>query len=129
ERADRALRWVVVTPRMHWVHHSRWQPETDSNYAGIFSFWDRLFGTFRLRQDPATLELGLDGYDAAIHATLRGCLATPFGPIKSRPGRPPLGAAAADSNEGPGANPTLAPIAGGTGDRWHGELASPSTHP
>lgn len=89
ERADRILRLAIVTPRMHWVHHSRWQPETDSNYSSIFSIWDRLFGTLRLRRDPATLALGLDGYSPADTRTLRGCLATPLGPIKSGPGAAP----------------------------------------
>ena len=45
-RLDRALRVVIVTPFMHKVHHSRWQPETDSNYSSLFSFRDRLFGSF-----------------------------------------------------------------------------------
>lgn len=42
-RADRALRWLSVTPWMHWVHHSRWQPETDSNYSSVLSVWGRPF--------------------------------------------------------------------------------------
>lgn len=83
---DRALAWVIVTPRMHWVHHSRWVKETDSNYSGIFSFWDRLFGTLRERDDPQRLKLGLDGYTSEDQ-TLTGCLLTPFGPVKSKPGR------------------------------------------
>ena len=59
-RMDAVLRWVVVTPWMHWVHHSRWRPETDSNFASVLSIWDRLFGTFRLRDDPTRIELGLE---------------------------------------------------------------------
>lgn len=61
-RADTALRWLVVTPWMHWVHHSRWPPETDSNFASLLSVWDRIFGTFRLRRDPEAIRLGLDEY-------------------------------------------------------------------
>jgi len=41
-RADRWLRWLIVTPWMHWVHHSDYQPETDSNFSSVFSFWDRI---------------------------------------------------------------------------------------
>ena len=41
ERLDRVLRAVVVTPTMHKVHHSRWRPETDSNYSALLSVWDR----------------------------------------------------------------------------------------
>ena len=43
---DRALRWIVVTPAMHHVHHSARRRETDSNYADVLSLWDRLFGTY-----------------------------------------------------------------------------------
>jgi sterol desaturase/sphingolipid hydroxylase (fatty acid hydroxylase superfamily) len=44
---DRWLRWVMVTPNMHSLHHSSYQPETDSNYGTVFTFWDRLFRTYR----------------------------------------------------------------------------------
>jgi sterol desaturase/sphingolipid hydroxylase (fatty acid hydroxylase superfamily) len=46
ERLDRPLRWVLVTPNMHCLHHSSYQPETDSNYGQVFTVWDRLFGTY-----------------------------------------------------------------------------------
>lgn len=45
-RLERWLRYVVVTPDMHVVHHSAERRETDSNYAALFSAWDRLFGTY-----------------------------------------------------------------------------------
>ena len=77
-RADRRLRWLLVTPWMHWVHHSRRQPETDSNFSSVFSFWDRLFGSFRLVKDPRALALGLDGVDRREGSSLRGILAMPF---------------------------------------------------
>jgi len=78
-KLDAALRWLIVTPWMHWVHHSRWQPETDSNYASVLSIWDRLFGTFRLRSTPQQINLGLDqDKDERQWRTLRGMLARPF---------------------------------------------------
>ncbi len=77
-RADRCLRWLIVTPRMHWVHHSDYRPETDSNYSSIFSFWDRLFGSFRLRAEPGSLRLGLENVARSEWGTLRGMLAMPF---------------------------------------------------
>lgn len=76
ESVDRALRAFIVTPRMHWVHHSSWQPETDSNYASGLSLWDHVFGTFRLREDPDTLQLGLEGH--APNESLGTLLALPF---------------------------------------------------
>jgi sterol desaturase/sphingolipid hydroxylase (fatty acid hydroxylase superfamily) len=78
ERFDRCLRWLIVTPRMHYVHHSRWQPETDSNYTSLLSIWDRLFGSFRLRDQPAGISLGLDNYEEREWRRLPGMLAAPF---------------------------------------------------
>ena len=46
EPVDRALRWVLVTPDMHRVHHSDLRAEHDSNYGFSLSWWDRLFGTY-----------------------------------------------------------------------------------
>ena len=77
-RADRWLRWLIVTPWMHWVHHSDYQPETDSNYSSVFSFWDRVFGSFRLVGDPRTLTLGLEEMERSDWATLPGMVAMPF---------------------------------------------------
>lgn len=77
-RTDRCLRWLIVTPWMHYVHHSRWQPETDSNYTSFLSVWDRLFGSFRLREKPAEISLGLDNYEEHEWRRLPGMLAAPF---------------------------------------------------
>lgn len=52
EKWDRVLRPFIVTPFMHKVHHSRWQPETDSNYSSFLSIWNRVFRSFRLTANP-----------------------------------------------------------------------------
>ncbi|OOZ38466.1 fatty acid hydroxylase [Solemya pervernicosa gill symbiont] len=44
---DRLLRWLVVTPDMHRVHHSVEDDEANSNFGFNLSWWDRLFGTYR----------------------------------------------------------------------------------
>jgi sterol desaturase/sphingolipid hydroxylase (fatty acid hydroxylase superfamily) len=44
---DRVLRWLVVTPDMHRVHHSIQTAETDSNFGFVLPWWDRIFGTYR----------------------------------------------------------------------------------
>ncbi len=44
---DRILRWIIVTPDMHRVHHSIYPYETNSNYGFNLPWWDRLFGTYR----------------------------------------------------------------------------------
>lgn len=46
EAVDRPLRLLFVTPNMHCIHHSSLQPETDSNYGGVLSIWDRMFRTY-----------------------------------------------------------------------------------
>ncbi len=43
---DRLLRWVIVTPDMHRVHHSLVASETDTNFGFNLPWWDRLFGTY-----------------------------------------------------------------------------------
>ena len=68
----------IVTPWMHWVHHSDYRPETDSNYASIFSIWDRLFRTFRLREHPEEIRLGLVGFQAKEWRPLLNLLVIPF---------------------------------------------------
>lgn len=50
ERVDRVLRWFVVTPDMHRIHHSIIRRETDSNFGFNLPWWDRLLGTYR--RDP-----------------------------------------------------------------------------
>jgi sterol desaturase/sphingolipid hydroxylase (fatty acid hydroxylase superfamily) len=47
ERLDRILRWIVITPDMHRVHHSVNSVETNSNFGFNLAWWDRLFGTYR----------------------------------------------------------------------------------
>ncbi|MFA7241712.1 MAG: sterol desaturase family protein [Sulfuricellaceae bacterium] len=54
---DRALRWLVVTPDMHRVHHSVEDDETNSNFGFNLSLWDRLFGTWR--EQPRAGHLGM----------------------------------------------------------------------
>jgi sterol desaturase/sphingolipid hydroxylase (fatty acid hydroxylase superfamily) len=44
---DRVVRWLIVTPDMHRVHHSIVRRETDSNFGFNLPLWDRLFGTYR----------------------------------------------------------------------------------
>lgn len=64
---------------MHSVHHSCLQPDTDSNYGSLFSTWDRLFRTFRLREDPHEIELGFDSdMEEKQWRTIHGMLVRPF---------------------------------------------------
>ena len=49
--ADRVLRWVMVTPDMHRVHHSMIPAETNSNFGFNLPWWDRLLGTYRAQPE------------------------------------------------------------------------------
>ncbi|MBI3087460.1 MAG: sterol desaturase family protein [Candidatus Omnitrophica bacterium] len=79
-RLDRRLRAVFVTPAMHRVHHSQIPAHTNSNYSTIFSWWDRLFGTYRVVGEQAPLKLGLPEYRRRADVTFGKVLGMPFGP-------------------------------------------------
>jgi sterol desaturase/sphingolipid hydroxylase (fatty acid hydroxylase superfamily) len=86
---ERGLRVVIVTPGMHLLHHSRWERETDSNFSAVLSVWDRLFGSYRWRDDLRTVEVGIDGYGPEDVRTLRGMLRTGVSRAPYAPGRAP----------------------------------------
>ncbi|AGS38531.1 MAG: sterol desaturase/sphingolipid hydroxylase (fatty acid hydroxylase superfamily) [Cycloclasticus pugetii] len=76
---DRLLRVIIVTPHVHWVHHSHLQNETDSNYASVLSIWDRVFASFCLRDDPQKIRFGLgDRFDQTRWDQFIGQLKQPF---------------------------------------------------
>ncbi|MBI4400829.1 MAG: sterol desaturase family protein [Nitrospirae bacterium] len=78
--ADRFLRWVVVTPDMHRVHHSILPRETNTNFGFNLPWWDRLLGTYR--GEPAHgqegMALGLEQFRDPARLTLVGMLVLPF---------------------------------------------------
>lgn len=78
ERWDRLLRTVLVTPNMHRVHHSIERFETDSNFTSILSLWDRIFRTFRTREDTVTITIGLPRFREEKYQRLLGFLITPL---------------------------------------------------
>jgi sterol desaturase/sphingolipid hydroxylase (fatty acid hydroxylase superfamily) len=82
---DRLLRWLVVTPDMHRVHHSIEDDETNSNFGFNLPWWDRLFGTYREepRNGHESMILGIRTFrDPKVCATFTGMLTIPFlGPV------------------------------------------------
>ena len=75
---ERALNLALVTPRMHGIHHSVEEDQTNSNWSVIFSWWDRLHRTLRLGVPDETLTIGLPAYrDPRALGVLR-LLALPF---------------------------------------------------
>lgn len=81
---DRRLRWLICTPDMHRIHHSVYQPETDSNYGFFLSIWDRAFGSYR--HQPADgveqMRLGLLEFTEPRELTLGHLLLQPLKNIK-----------------------------------------------
>jgi sterol desaturase/sphingolipid hydroxylase (fatty acid hydroxylase superfamily) len=95
-RLERLLSWVVVTPRMHGVHHSVVRRETDSNYSNLLNVWDRIHRTIRLDVPQEQITVGVPGYRAGHDLTVVGLLTLPFRrqrdywtmPDGTRPDRP-----------------------------------------
>ncbi|MCB1018602.1 MAG: sterol desaturase family protein [Bryobacterales bacterium] len=78
--ADRALSWLLVSPNMHKLHHSVEQAEMDSNFTSVLTLWDRLFGTYRQREDCAAVAYGVPGMQDEAHQSVVGMLGTPLEP-------------------------------------------------
>lgn len=55
------LRWVIVTPSHHWVHHHALRRDTDSNYATLLTLWDRLFASLSPKARTEDMPIGLEG--------------------------------------------------------------------
>jgi sterol desaturase/sphingolipid hydroxylase (fatty acid hydroxylase superfamily) len=60
EPLDRILRTVIVTPAMHRVHHLEQVPLRNKNFGTIFSFWDRIFGTYAVQESSEEACFGLE---------------------------------------------------------------------
>jgi len=78
--ADRWLRWLVVTPDMHRVHHSALASETNSNFGFNVPWWDRLFGTYRAQPlaGHEAMTIGVDAFRSPEDLRLDRLLAQPF---------------------------------------------------
>ena len=80
---DRALRWVMVTPDMHRVHHSVEDDESNCNFGFNLTWWDRLMGTYREQPRAGQLDMTIgirDHWDPIEVAHLGGMLRLPFVP-------------------------------------------------
>jgi sterol desaturase/sphingolipid hydroxylase (fatty acid hydroxylase superfamily) len=85
---NRWLRYWIVTPDLHRIHHSVRQPETDSNFSAVFPVWDLVFGTFRPEPSapPELMALGLAELRDANTDRLGYLLRAPF--LPAQPDRP-----------------------------------------
>ena len=96
---DRALRWIVVTPDMHRVHHSIERRETDSNFGFNLAWWDRMFGTYRDQPiDGHTgMTIGIEQFRDPAELRLDRML---LQPLRDASGRHPVGHDKADGRRG-----------------------------
>ena len=84
--AERRLAALVVTPRLHGIHHSRVPAEANSNWSSGLTLWDRLHGTLSSDMEVDGVVLGVDGFDTPGDVTLPRLLAAPFTRAASGPG-------------------------------------------
>jgi sterol desaturase/sphingolipid hydroxylase (fatty acid hydroxylase superfamily) len=77
-RLERLLNRVLVTPRMHGIHHSQVRAESLSNFSVVLPWWDRLHRTLRLNVPQALIAIGVPGYCRPEDNRLTRLLAMPF---------------------------------------------------
>lgn len=75
---ERALRWLIVTPAMHRLHHTSAIEQTNSNYGELFPFWDWLFGTYRFSAANVAGPFGLARLRGPEWHSVFGMLVTPL---------------------------------------------------
>jgi sterol desaturase/sphingolipid hydroxylase (fatty acid hydroxylase superfamily) len=96
---DRRLRWLIVTPSMHRIHHSVLRNETDSNYGFHLSVWDRLFGSYTKEPQgsEASMLIGLERFRSDRE---QGLIALLLNPLRSeRPASETQKSSAADRSQ------------------------------
>ncbi len=79
-RPGRLLRWFIVTPDMHRVHHSAKLQESQRNLSSLFPWWDQLFGTYQAQPSAghANMAMGLEEMRDPRMLTLWKMLALPL---------------------------------------------------
>jgi sterol desaturase/sphingolipid hydroxylase (fatty acid hydroxylase superfamily) len=75
---DVKLSRLLVTPRLHGIHHSAVQAETDSNWSSGLSIWDKLHGTFRADVPQSEIVIGVPAYQQKEAVVLPEILKLPF---------------------------------------------------
>ena len=86
EALDKKLRWLLITPDMHRIHHSAIPDETDSNYGFSISCWDRLFKTYKAepRLSQTAMDIGLSSFREATELGFVPLLRLPFKKLRRR---------------------------------------------
>jgi len=77
-RLERWINRVLVTPRMHGIHHSQVREETNSNYSVVLPWWDWLHRTLRLNVPQSRIVIGVPGYAGPADNRLWTLVTMPF---------------------------------------------------
>jgi sterol desaturase/sphingolipid hydroxylase (fatty acid hydroxylase superfamily) len=77
-RLERLLNRVLVTPRMHGIHHSQVREESMSNFSVVVPWWDRLHHTLLLSVPQSRIAIGVPGYSRPEDNRFLRLLAMPF---------------------------------------------------
>lgn len=77
-RLERILNRIIVTPRMHGIHHSSVREQTDSNWSSGLTLWDWLHGTLTLNVPQSAISVGVPAYQQPAEVRLPAMLAAPF---------------------------------------------------
>ena len=80
DKLDRFLRYIIVTPDMHRIHHSVEKMETNSNFGFNLSIWDRLLGTYiqDAKLEQTKIVIGVDRFRKSDEVSLKNLLLMPF---------------------------------------------------
>lgn len=77
-RVERALALLVMTPRLHGIHHSDVEIIRNANWSSGLTIWDWLHGTLRNDMPQEAITIGVAGYETSADVALRTILASPF---------------------------------------------------
>ncbi|WP_242602258.1 sterol desaturase family protein [Legionella nagasakiensis] len=75
---EQIINKIMVTPRMHGIHHSNYRDETNGNYSVVFSFWDRLHQTIKLNIPQQAITIGVPAYLKLEDNKIMNLLLMPF---------------------------------------------------
>ena len=77
---EKPLRWILITPELHRIHHSTVGSEMNSNFGFSLSLWDRLFFSYRDKSEknPKTMIIGLDHFRSEENQSFLGLLIQPL---------------------------------------------------
>lgn len=78
KQVEEKLQKIIVTPRLHGIHHSEQESEMNSNWSSGLTAWDFLHKTFRSDVPQEKIRIGIENLDEEYKVTLSKMLVAPF---------------------------------------------------